>query len=163
MQVTRCPHEGSMVYLIGDTKIFKEWFVTLNATPKDLDLIWMQKNMTTIRNQLYQNMAVRSSHHAILHKLRFVSYHSIFWYKQFYINCVNIVIEHVFPFIQVVPNNAYPSKKNMSHSNIEIVSTSQAVKYLYKYVYNGNDRSQVRKEYSNPTNELIQPQFMCNK
>ena len=41
----------------------------------------------------------------------------------------------------VVPYNPYLLLKFNGHINVEICSTVSAVKYLYKYVYKGNDRA----------------------
>ena len=40
----------------------------------------------------------------------------------------------------VVPYNAYSLTKYNSHINVEICSSIQAIKYLYKYVYKGHDK-----------------------
>lgn len=40
----------------------------------------------------------------------------------------------------VIPNNPYLSALFDCHLNVEVCSTIQAVKYLYKYVYKGHDR-----------------------
>ncbi|XP_021751366.1 uncharacterized protein LOC110717036 [Chenopodium quinoa] len=42
----------------------------------------------------------------------------------------------------VIPYNSYLSLMFDSHINVEVCSTIRAVKYLYKYVYKGHDRSQ---------------------
>lgn len=44
----------------------------------------------------------------------------------------------------VVPYNAKLLLKYDCHINVEICSTIRSVKYLYKYVYKGNDRTMVR-------------------
>ncbi|KAE9050433.1 hypothetical protein PR001_g2397 [Phytophthora rubi] len=43
----------------------------------------------------------------------------------------------------VVPYNPYLCQKYNCHINVEICSTVQSVKYLYKYVYKGQDRATV--------------------
>ncbi|KAG3130439.1 hypothetical protein PI126_g20500 [Phytophthora idaei] len=43
----------------------------------------------------------------------------------------------------VVPYNPYLCQKYNCHVNVEICSTVQSVKYLYKYVYKGQDRATV--------------------
>ena len=40
----------------------------------------------------------------------------------------------------VIPYNTYLLATFECHFNVEICSTVQAVKYLYKYVYKGHDR-----------------------
>ena len=44
----------------------------------------------------------------------------------------------------VVPHNPWLTTKYEAHINVEIVSTVQSVKYLYKYIYKGGDRSVAR-------------------
>lgn len=44
----------------------------------------------------------------------------------------------------VVPYNAWLSKKYNAHINVEFCASIRAVKYLFKYVYKGHDRAQVR-------------------
>lgn len=44
----------------------------------------------------------------------------------------------------VVPYNKYISLKYNAHVNVEICTTAQSVKYLYKYVYKGIDRASAR-------------------
>jgi hypothetical protein len=44
----------------------------------------------------------------------------------------------------VVPFNPYFSQKYDCHANLEICSSIQSVKYLYKYVYKGSDRAAFR-------------------
>ena len=51
----------------------------------------------------------------------------------------------------VVPYNPYLSKKYNAHINVEIFSSIQSCKYLYKYVYKGPDMASVRMESSNGT------------
>ena len=46
----------------------------------------------------------------------------------------------------VVPYNPYLILKYNAHINVEICSSIRAVKYLYKYVYKGHDRANVRIE-----------------
>lgn len=43
------------------------------------------------------------------------------------------------------------------HINVEVVSSIKAVKYLYKYVYKGHDRTQIRIERNLPNSEGRQP------
>jgi hypothetical protein len=44
----------------------------------------------------------------------------------------------------VVPYNPYLTKKYKCHINVEICSTLTSVKYLYKYVFKGQDRASAR-------------------
>ena len=44
----------------------------------------------------------------------------------------------------IVPYNPYLSKKYNVHINVEICSTINSYKYLYKYVYKGPDMSSVQ-------------------
>jgi len=43
----------------------------------------------------------------------------------------------------VVPHNLYLCKKFNCHINVEICSSIQAIKYLFKYVYKGHDRATI--------------------
>ena len=43
----------------------------------------------------------------------------------------------------VIPYNPFLTKRYNCHINVEICSSIQAVKYLYKYVYKGHDRANV--------------------
>ena len=44
----------------------------------------------------------------------------------------------------IVPYNPYLSKKYSAHINVEICSTINSCKYLYKYVYKGPDMASVQ-------------------
>ena len=44
----------------------------------------------------------------------------------------------------IVPYNPYQSKKYNAHINVEICSTINSCKYLYKYVYKGPDMASVQ-------------------
>ena len=41
----------------------------------------------------------------------------------------------------VVPYNPYLCTKYDAHINVEIATSVQSVKYLYKYIYKGHDRA----------------------
>jgi len=43
----------------------------------------------------------------------------------------------------IVPHNLYLCTKYNAHINVEICSSISAVKYLYKYVYKGHDRTRM--------------------
>jgi hypothetical protein len=51
----------------------------------------------------------------------------------------NIVVDNRW----VVPYNPYLTAKYDAHINVEICSSVSAVKYLYKYIYKGHDRTQM--------------------
>lgn len=53
----------------------------------------------------------------------------------------------------VVPYNAFLSLKYQSHLNVEICTSITSVKYLYKYVYKGQDRVMYKV---NPTNNVVE-------
>lgn len=46
----------------------------------------------------------------------------------------------------VVPHNLYLAAKYDAHVNVEICSSVNSIKYIYKYVYKDNDRAQVNIE-----------------
>ena len=46
----------------------------------------------------------------------------------------------------VAPYNPFISELMDCHVNVEVVCSIKAVKYVYKYVYKGHDRTQVRLE-----------------
>ncbi|RFU23627.1 hypothetical protein B7463_g12712, partial [Scytalidium lignicola] len=54
----------------------------------------------------------------------------------------------------IVPYNPYLLQKFNCHLNVEICNTIQAVKYIHKYVYKGNDRSTLAVNY--PQDEIQQ-------
>ena len=43
----------------------------------------------------------------------------------------------------VIPYNPYLSQKFKCHINVEVCVSIAAVKYVYKYIYKGNDRADV--------------------
>jgi len=43
----------------------------------------------------------------------------------------------------VVPYNAYLLKRYECHINVEVCTSVQAVKYVFKYIYKGSDRAHV--------------------
>lgn len=48
----------------------------------------------------------------------------------------------------VVPHNPYLCEKDNCHINVEICSTINAIKYMYKYIYKGQDRATFTVEAS---------------
>ncbi|KAG1076073.1 hypothetical protein G6F42_025551 [Rhizopus arrhizus] len=44
---------------------------------------------------------------------------------------------------KAVPYNLYLAAKFNAHINVEVCSQISSIKYVYKYVYQGNDRAQV--------------------
>ena len=54
----------------------------------------------------------------------------------------------------VVPYNPYLSKKYNAHINVEICSSIQSCKYLYKYVYKGPDMASVGVEIADRGDEI---------
>ena len=50
---------------------------------------------------------------------------------------------HTFTNQHVIPYNPYLSAKYNCHLNIEVANSILAVKYLYKYVYKGHDRTAI--------------------
>ncbi|XP_027151929.1 uncharacterized protein LOC113751983 [Coffea eugenioides] len=54
----------------------------------------------------------------------------------------------------VVPHNAYLLAKFNCHINVEICSTIQAVKYIYKYICKGHDRISFLINSDNPNNQI---------
>ena len=52
--------------------------------------------------------------------------------------------EYTITNANVVPYNAKLLLKYDCHINVEVCSTIRAVKYLYKYVYKGNDRTMIK-------------------
>ena len=54
----------------------------------------------------------------------------------------------------VVPYNPYLSKKYNAHINVEICSSVQSCKYLYKYVYKGPDMASMAIEIEDKKDEI---------
>jgi hypothetical protein len=52
-------------------------------------------------------------------------------------------IEYEFTNRDVVPHNPYLSQTFNCHINVEIATSISAVKYLYKYIYKGHDRTAI--------------------
>ena len=46
----------------------------------------------------------------------------------------------------MVPYNKYLLKRFNAHINVEVCTSFSAVKYLFKYIYKGYDRAQVKYE-----------------
>ena len=68
--------------------------------------------------------------------------YAIFWRRNngaYYIIFINLSDNR-----SLVPYNPYLSKKCNAHTNVEICSTVQAVKYLYKHIYKGHDKVQAK-------------------
>jgi hypothetical protein len=61
--------------------------------------------------------------------------------------------EFTFDNRWVVPYNPYLLCKYQCHINVEVCNTVSAVKYLYKYVYKGHDRAEVRVHRDMATSE----------
>ena len=55
----------------------------------------------------------------------------------------------------IVPYNLYLTTKYDCHINVEICSSVQAVKYLYKYVYKGPDRAQAQFQPINTDQNIV--------
>jgi hypothetical protein len=60
----------------------------------------------------------------------------------------------VFDNRWVVPHNPYLTRKFNAHINVEVSTGIKSVKYLFKYVYKGQDRAAVQVD--GPTNEIKQ-------
>lgn len=52
----------------------------------------------------------------------------------------------------VVPYNPYLTRRFAAHINVEICTSIQAIKYVFKYIYKGSDRATV--EIDNPIDEI---------
>ena len=62
----------------------------------------------------------------------------------------------------VVPHNDFLCEKFDAHINIEICSTIRAVKYLYKYLYKGNDKIIIKVNlHSATTKDEIETYLNC--
>ena len=62
----------------------------------------------------------------------------------------------------VVPHNDFLCAKYDAHINVEICSTIRAVKYLYKYVYKGNDKIIIKVNlHSNTSKDEIETYLNC--
>jgi hypothetical protein len=55
---------------------------------------------------------------------------------------------HTFTNEHVIPYNPYLSAKYNCHINVEVSNGILAVKYLYKYVYKGHDRTSIAFKFS---------------
>jgi hypothetical protein len=58
----------------------------------------------------------------------------------------------VFDNRWVVPHNSYLTRKFNAHINVEVLAGIRSIKYLFKYVYKGQDRATVQVD--GPTNEI---------
>jgi hypothetical protein len=65
-------------------------------------------------------------------------------------------IDYEFTNRDVIPYNAYLSQMFNCHINVEIASSIGAVKYLYKYIYKGHDRTamSIQQEEVMPVDEI---------
>jgi hypothetical protein len=64
----------------------------------------------------------------------------------------------------VTPYNPFLTKKYNAHINVEICSTIQALKYLYKYVYKGHDKTSVSVASVQNPNEIdryLEGRYVC--
>ena len=62
----------------------------------------------------------------------------------------------------VVPHNDFLCGKYDAHINVEICSTIRAVKYLYKYLYKGNDKIIIKVNlHSATTKDEIETYLNC--
>jgi PIF1-like helicase/Helicase len=64
----------------------------------------------------------------------------------------------------VVPYNPFLSKKYNAHINVEICNTVQVLKYLFKYVYKGHDKTSVSVNSRTNPNEIeryLEGRFVC--
>ena len=61
----------------------------------------------------------------------------------------------------VVPYSPFLSKKFDCHINVEVSTSLKAIKYVYKYVYKGGDKAEIRlvKQYGN---EEVENNFVMN-
>ena len=61
----------------------------------------------------------------------------------------------------IVPYNPYLLKKYSAHINVEICSTINSCKYLYKYVYKGPDMASVQivQNQSDPADTSLDTQL----
>lgn len=49
----------------------------------------------------------------------------------------------------VVPYNPYLTRHFKAHINIEVCSSAQAIKYIYKYIYKGSDCTTIQIDIEN--------------
>ena len=62
----------------------------------------------------------------------------------------------------VVPHNDFLCEKYDAHINVEICSTIRAVKYLYKYLYKGNDKIIIKVNLHSPkSKDKIETYLNC--
>ena len=62
----------------------------------------------------------------------------------------------------VVPHNDFLCGKYDAHINVEICTTIRAVKYLYKYLYKGNDKIILKVNlHSSTTKDEIETYLNC--
>ncbi|SGY53294.1 BQ5605_C006g03744 [Microbotryum silenes-dioicae] len=72
--------------------------------------------------------------------------------------------EEIYTDANVVPTNPWMASKYSCHINVEIANGVAAVKYLYKYVYKGHDRTLFTVEAGPPRNEVkdfLNARYVC--
>ncbi|CAI5722376.1 unnamed protein product [Peronospora effusa] len=60
----------------------------------------------------------------------------------------------------IVPHNLYLSSKYNAHINVEICSSISAIKYVFKYVYKGHDRTTVVVQDVNEIQQYIDARYV---
>ena len=74
------------------------------------------------------------------------------------LQCGNRLVDNSW----VVPHNDFLCEKFDAHINVEICSTIRAVKYLYKYLYKGNDKIIIKVNlHSTTTQDEIETYLNC--
>ena len=60
----------------------------------------------------------------------------------------------------MVPYNPYLCQKYNAHINVEICATVKSIKYIYKYVYKGNDRANVAIETDDEIKKYVDARYV---